>query len=92
MPLLKAQTKIETARQRFALSMDVKADLAEYSRMIESDPDYIVEQALARLFKEKAFVDWKMANPPAETPSDISKPRAGRPRKQVANGTLAKAI
>ena len=92
MPLLKAQTKIETAKQKFELSKDVKEDLVQYSRMIESEPDYIVEQALARLFKEKAFVDWKRANPPAEMPSDISKPRAGQTRKASSTQGLAKAV
>ena len=62
MPLIDPEDKTPQAKFECRLRTDEILDIQLYAKAIDSSPDYVVAQALRKLFGDKEFQSWKEAN------------------------------
>ncbi len=84
MPLLKPQEKIEYGEFKCKLPVDLITDIAAYAKAIDSDVNYVMEQAIKRLTTDKDFQTWKEKNPDrlAKPATESTKNKRGPKAKQ----------
>ena len=88
MPLIDPEDKTPQAKFECRLRTDEILDIQLYAKAIHSSPDYVVSQALRKLFGDKEFQSWKDANKTEmEALAVASEPKSGSRKQQKSRKT-----
>jgi len=81
MPLIPAQLIVDKDTLSLRLDRDVHERLKQYAAFIQSPKDYVIGQALRRLFdKDHEFTEWLKTHEPATSAAGPPENAAGEDR------------
>ncbi len=98
MSLLPSQNKVQLQDFKCKLPAELITDVHAYAMAINSDPNYVVTQALQKLTADKDFQTWKAANlgqTSVAAPAASQKKRGPKPKAeqvQISDTSSGKAV